>query len=189
MSRLHPLLERNRDFAATGAHSGLVMKPRQPVLVVTCLNPRVDPGAFLGVALGDAPVIRNAGGRVTEAVIDDIAFVGTLARTMQPEGPLFEVAVIHHTDCGNRRLADASFRSIVAARTGRDDSTLADLAVVDPAVTVRADVQRLLSSPKTPPQISVSGYVYDLESGLVTMVADAAQPKLREVSVSASATQ
>ena len=185
MSRLHPLLERNRDFAATGAHSGLVMKPRQPVLVVTCLDPRVDPGAFLGLTLVD----DRLGDPAAEAVIDDIAFVGTLARTMQPEGPLFEVAVIHHTDCGNRRLADASFRSIVAARTGRDDSTLADLAVVDPAVTVRADVQRLLSSPKTPPQISVSGYVYDLESGLVRMVADAAQPELREVSVSASATQ
>jgi carbonic anhydrase len=173
MSKFGPLLERNRAFAATGAHAGLAMKPRQPVLLVTCLDPRVDPGAFLGVELGDAPVIRNAGGRVTEAVIDDITFIGSLARTMVPDGPLFEVAIVHHTGCGNRRLADAEFRSALAARTGREESVLAEQAVIDPAATVRADVERLLASSKLPPQISVSGHIYDLETGLVTTIVDA----------------
>ena len=60
MSRLRPLLERNRAFAATGAQAGLAIMPRQQVFLVTCLDPRVDPAAFLGVGLGDAPVIRNA---------------------------------------------------------------------------------------------------------------------------------
>lgn len=75
MSNLRPLLEHNRAFAATGAYAGLGIMPREQVFLVTCLDPRVDPAAFLGVELGDAPVIRNAGGRVTEAVINDIAFI------------------------------------------------------------------------------------------------------------------
>jgi carbonic anhydrase len=147
------------------------------VFLVTCLDPRVDPAAFLGVELGDAPVIRNAGGRVTEAVIDDIAFIGYVARTMIPDGPLFEVAVVHHTGCGTGFLADAGFRSAFAARTGLDEAVLAAEAVVDPAATVRADVERLLSSPKVPPQISVSGHVYDLQTGLVTTIVDPSQPR------------
>ncbi|MGH3408655.1 MAG: carbonic anhydrase [Streptosporangiaceae bacterium] len=177
MSNLRPLLERNRAFAATGAHAGLAIMPRQPVFLVTCLDPRVDPAAFLGIDLGDAPVIRNAGGRVTEAVINDIAFISYLATTMITGGPLFEVAVVHHTGCGTGFLADAAFRSAFAARTGLDETELAAEAVIDPAATVRADVQRLLSSPKVPPQISVSGHVYDLQTGLVTTIIGPAQPR------------
>lgn len=177
MSDFRPLLERNRAFAATGAHAGLAIMPRLPVFLVTCLDPRVDPAAFLGVELGDAAVIRNAGGRVTEAVINDIAFVSYLARTMIPDGPLFEVAVLHHTGCGTGFLADAGFRSVFAARTGLDEAVLAAEAVIDPAATVRADVERLLSSPKVLPQISVSGHVYDVQTGLVTTIADPAQPQ------------
>jgi carbonic anhydrase len=177
MSNLGPLFERNRAFAATGAHAVLAIMPRQQVFLVSCLDPRVDPAAFLGIELGDAPVIRNAGGRVTEAVIDDIAFISYLARTMIPDGPLFEVAVIHHTGCGTGFLADAGFRSAFAARTGLDEAVLVAAAVVDPAATVRADVQRLLSSPKAPPQISVSGHVYDLQTGLVTTIVGPSQPR------------
>src|ERR1700689_1222073 len=140
MSSLRPLLKRNRAFAATGAHAGLAIMPRQQVFLVTCLDPRVDPAAFLGVELGDAPVIRNAGGRVTEAVIDDIAFISYLARTMIPDGPLFEVAIVHHTGCGSGFVADAGFRSAFAAGTGLDEAALAAEAVIDPVATVRADV-------------------------------------------------
>jgi carbonic anhydrase len=177
MSHLGPLLDRNRAFAATGAHTGLAIMPRQQVLIVTCLDPRVDPAAFLGIELGDAPVIRNAGGRVTEAVINDIAFISSLVRMMIPDGPLFEVAVVQHTGCGTGFLADAAFRSAFAARTGLDEAVLAAAAVVDPAATVRADVESLLSSPKMLPQISVSGHVYDLQTGLVTAIVGPAQPR------------
>jgi carbonic anhydrase len=176
MSKLGPLLDRNRAFAANGAHAGLALMPRQPVFLVTCLDPRVDPAAFLGVELGDAPVIRNAGGRVTEAVINDIAFIGDLTEVMNPSGALFEVAVIQHTGCGTGFLADAGFRSGFAARTGLDEAGLAAAAVTDPAASIRADVARLLSSPKVPPRISVSGHVYDLQTGLVTTIVDASQP-------------
>jgi len=176
MSKLDELLQRNRAFEATGAYAGLSIMPRQPVFVVTCLDPRVDPAAFLGVGLGDAPVVRNAGGRVTEAVIDDVAFIGYLANVMIPEGPLFEVAVIHHTGCGTGFLADADFRHAYVTRTGLDESLLADSAVVDPEQTVATDVKRLLASPKLSDRVTAAGYVYDLDTGLVRMTVPPAQP-------------
>jgi carbonic anhydrase len=176
MSKLEQLLERNRAFAATGAYAGLSMLPRQPVFVVTCLDPRVDPASFLGLALGDAAVVRNAGGRVTEAVIDDVAYISYLIATMITEGPLFEVAVIQHTNCGTGFLADADFRHAYATRTGLDESTLADRAVVDPEQSVATDVQRLLASPKVSDRITVAGYVYDVATGLVRMTVPPAQP-------------
>ena len=71
MTRMTPLLERNEQFARTYTPAPLGI-PAQQVLIVTCLDHRVDPAIVLGLQLGDAPVIRNAGGRVTQAVIDDI---------------------------------------------------------------------------------------------------------------------
>jgi carbonic anhydrase len=189
MTNLRPLLDRNRAFAATGAHAGLAIMPRQPVFLVTCLDPRVDPAAFLGVEPGDAPVIRNTGGRVTEAVINDIAFISDLTRLFIPDGALFEVAVIHHTACGTGLLADDGFRGAFAARTGLDEAELAAAAVIDPTATVRADVDRLLASPKMLPQITVSGHVYDLETGLVTTIVAPShpqQPQQRELPQSES---
>lgn len=177
MSKLDPLLERNRAFQATGAYANLSIMPNQPVFVLTCLDPRVDPAAFLGLDLGDAPVVRNAGGRVTEAVIDDVAFISYLAGVMMGEGPLFEVAIIHHTGCGTGFLADAGFRSAFATRTGIDESVLADEAVVDPEQTVAEDVKRLLASPKLSDRITAAGYVYDLGTGLVRMAVPPQQPK------------
>lgn len=107
---------------------------------------------------------------------------------MIPDGPLFEAAVIHHTGCGTGFLADAGFRSAFAARTGLDEAELAAEAVVDPAATVRADVERLLSSPKVLPQISVTGHVCDLQTGLVTTIVDPSRPPAQGPSADAPGT-
>jgi len=176
MSNLDPLLERNRAFQGTGAYAGLSIMPKQPVFVVTCLDPRVDPAAFLGLGLGDAAVVRNAGGRVTEAVIDDVAFISYTVGLMLTEGPLFEVAVIHHTGCGTGFLADPGFRHDFATRTGLDESVLADEAVIDPGQTVAADVKRLLASPKVSARITVAGYVYDVDTGHIWMTVPPEHP-------------
>ena len=100
-ANVDPALERNRAFAAAGGHQGAVVFPNLRLFVITCLDPRVDPAHFLGLRLGDAIVVRNVGGRVTPEVINDVAFIGQLAENMLPDGPLFEVAVIHHTQCGS----------------------------------------------------------------------------------------
>ncbi len=120
--------------------------PAVPVVVVTCLDHRVDPAIVLGLELGDAPVIRNAGGRVTPAVIDDIAYLAFLAEQWSGGrvDTLFEVAVIHHTQCGTAFLADPGFRQRAAEATGLSEVALEASAVADPQITVKADVERLL---------------------------------------------
>lgn len=174
MSHFQELIARNEAFARSSAHQGLSIIPRQPVYVVCCLDPRTDPAAFLGVELGDAVVVRNAGGRVTDEIIRDIAFISFLAETMLPVGPLFEAAVIHHhNECGTGFLGDDAFRVAFATRTGFDEAALANEAVIDPVATVKTEVARLLGSPMISRRITVSGYVYDVESGLVTEVVPA----------------
>jgi carbonic anhydrase len=163
-------LERNRAFAAAGGHQGAVVFPKLRLFVITCLDPRVDPAHFLGLGLSDAMVIRNVGGRVTPEVINDVAFIGQLAETALPDGPLFEVAVIHHTQCGTGALADDTFRRRYAQRIGAEESTLREHAVLDPAATVARDVERLRSAPPISPRVAVSGHVYDVLAGVVETV-------------------
>src|ERR1700726_2607851 len=107
MTRMTPLLERNEQFARTYTPAPLGL-PTAPVCAVACLDPRVAPAIVLGLQLGDAPVIRNAGGRVTQAVIDDIAFlaflIDQLSGAQGAADTIFEVAVVHHTQCGTAFL-------------------------------------------------------------------------------------
>jgi carbonic anhydrase len=179
MTRMTPLLERNEQFARTYTPVPLGL-PTAQLVVVTCLDHRVDPAIVLGLRLGDAPVIRNAGGRVTQAVIDDLAYLGFLSEQLfggqLDDGRLFEVAVVHHTQCGTGFLADPAFRRRAAEATGLSDATLEAATVDDPHATVKADVERLLTSPLLSPKVSVSGHVYDIATGRVTTVVDARYP-------------
>ena len=178
-SRMTPLLEHNEQFARTYTPVPLGL-PAAQVIVVTCLDHRVDPAITLGLKLGDAPVLRNAGGRVTQPVIEEIAYLAFLGRRLSG-GQLagdssVEVAVIHHTQCGTGFLADPGFRREASEATGVDEAALEASAVADPHATVAADVERLLASPLLPPQMGVSGHVYDVETGRVTTVVDARYP-------------
>jgi carbonic anhydrase len=166
-------LDRNRAFATSGSHEGASLFPTQGLLVITCLDARVDPAHILGLELGDALVIRNNGGRATPQLIDDLAYASQLAETARPEGPLFEIAVIHHTECAAARLADDAFRQRYAERTGSNESALRDYAIVDPAATVKADVERLRAAQQISPRFRVSGHVYDVATGLVETVVPA----------------
>jgi carbonic anhydrase len=169
-TNIHPAFERNRAFAAAGGHEGAVVFPNLRLFVITCLDPRVDPAHFLGLRLSDAMVVRNVGGRVTPEVTNDIVFIGQIAETLLPDGPLFEVAVIHHTQCGAGALADDTFRRRYADRIGAEESTLREHAVLDPAATVTSDVERLRSAPAIPRRVTVSGHVYDVVTGVVQTI-------------------
>jgi carbonic anhydrase len=179
MANIDPLLRRNKDFAATGAYEKASIIAKYPVYVITCLDPRTDPSAFLGLEVGDAMVIRNAGGRVSPDVLKDLAYIGYLARTLVPVGPLFEVAVVHHNECGTHFLADGDFRRGFADIIGGDDAELAAEAVTDPEQTVRFDVELLRSASVLPDTITVSGHVYDVTTGLVTTIIPAAPMHVR----------
>ncbi len=179
MSKITALLDRNRAFAASGAWRDtprLPFLPFQGLYVVTCIDPRTDPAQFLGLGFADAIVGRTVGGRVTGAVIQDLAYIGYLVEQKAPDGPYFEAAVIHHTDCGSRLLEDPALRRGFAQRTGYDEQQLAALPATVPADTVRADVARILAAPQISPRITVSGHVYDTAAGLLETVVEPARP-------------
>ena len=178
-SNLAPLMERNEAFAATGTWRNTPRLPFLPfngLYVITCIDPRVDPAEFLGLEFGDAIVARTVGGRVTDAVIQDLAYIGYLVESLAPEGPYFEAAVIHHTDCGSRLLERPELRHGFAQRTGYDEEMLARLPATVPSETVRADVSKILAAPQISSRITVSGLVYDTASGLLESVAEPERP-------------
>src|ERR1700744_1999484 len=180
MSNIAPLLDRNRAFAGTDARLNVPALPFVPFLnlyIVICIDCRVDPAQILGIGMGEALVARNIGGRVPPAVIRDIAYAGYLVESKAPEGPWFEVAIIHHTDCGSTLLADDELRHGFAQRIGAAERTLTDTAVLDPERTVRTDVDRVLWAQEIPADVRVSGHVYDVSTGLVTTVVDAKSRK------------
>jgi len=124
MTRMTPLLERNGQFASTYT-PGPLGPPTAQVLIITCLDHRVDPAITLGLQLGEAPVIRNAGGRVTRAVIDDLAYLVFLAEQLfggqDADGPLFEVDRSDHQDRRRQGKSDPldAVSAARAAQSGR----------------------------------------------------------------------
>jgi carbonic anhydrase len=172
MSNFDELLRNNASFARTGAKDRVPEIPFIPgkqVYFLTCIDPRVDPAQVFGLELGDAIVARTVGGRVTPAVIQDLAWISYLHETKTPDADWFELAVMHHTDCGSGFFADDDLRHGFAAR-GFDDAELAALAVLDPSATVPLDVEKVIAAPQVSPEIKVSGYSYDVKTGLVTTV-------------------
>jgi carbonic anhydrase len=172
ISRMTPLLDHNEQFARTFTPVPLGL-PSAQVILVTCLDHRVAPEITLELKLGDAPVLRNAGGRVTQPIIEEIAYLAFLGQRLSGGQPIgVEVAIIHHTQCGTGFLADPGFRHEASDATGVDEGALEASAVVDPYTTVKADVELLLNSPLLPVTVGVSGHVYDVDTGRVTTVVD-----------------
>ncbi|MEZ0111519.1 carbonic anhydrase [Catenulispora sp. EB89] len=175
-SRFTTYLERNQAFAATDAKLRIPEIPFIPfrqVYLLTCVDPRVEPAAIAGVGLGEAIVARNIGGRVTESAINDLAWVCHLHENKTPDADWFEVAILHHTDCGSGLLADPELRRTFAERGGYDEQAAAAMAVLDPAETVRHDVEALRRAPVLAPSIGklkIGGYAYDLKTGVITTV-------------------
>ncbi|MEY9856372.1 carbonic anhydrase [Catenulispora sp. GAS73] len=175
-SRFSTYLDRNQAFAATDGKLRIPEIPFIPfrqVYLLTCVDPRVEPAAIAGVELGEAIVARNIGGRVTESAINDLAWVCHLHENKTPDADWFEVAILHHTDCGSALLADPELRRTFAERGGYDEQAAAAMAVLDPAATVRHDVEALRRAPVLAPSIDklrIGGYAYDLKTGVITTV-------------------
>jgi carbonic anhydrase len=179
MSDMEALLERNRAYAESGAWRNTPRLPFLPfrgIYVITCVDPRTDPADFLGLEFGEAIVTRVVGGRVNDLVLRDISYLAYLVEQKAPEGPYFEVAVVHHTDCGSRLLEDPDLRHGFAERSGYDEAELAKLPATVPADTVRTDVAKILSAPQVSPRITVSGHVYRTDAGVLESVTKPAHP-------------
>jgi carbonic anhydrase len=172
MSNLGTLLEHNKEFAQTDAKDRgpqIPFIPNRQTYVITCIDPRVDPSELFELDLGDAIVGRNVGGRVTPAILQDVAWISYLHEVKTPDAEWFDIVVMHHTDCGSGFFADDDLRRGFVAR-GFDDADLDRLPVLDPTKTVREDVAILLAYPNLSAKVRVAGWAYDVATGLVTPV-------------------
>ena len=172
MSDLPQLLEGNRRFTTHFADGELPIRPRLSTIVLTCLDARVDPAHLFDLQLGDALVIRNAGGRLNAGVLTDLAVLGLLAAGLPDDKAMtLELVILHHTDCGMSRFADPSAQDALAQRLGIEpDEVAASMAISDPAQSVRDDIRRLRQAPEPPDTLVVSGFVYDVADGTVEQI-------------------
>lgn len=171
MADLPTLLDRNRSFAERFTGGDLKIRPRLSTLILSCVDARVDPAHLFDLKIGDAVVLRNAGGRITPAVMKDLAILGVLNANLPGAAPAaLEFIVIHHVDCGMARLADPEIQQQVAQRLGLQNEEVAAMAVTDPAATVQVDIERLRQTPGAPGALVVAGLVYDPHNGTIDTV-------------------
>jgi carbonic anhydrase len=166
MSVTDELLRNAEDYAAGFDKGDLPLPPAKQVAIVACMDARLDPQAVLGLTEGDAHVIRNAGGVVTDDEIRSLAISQRLLGTK-------EIILIHHTDCGMLTFHDDDFRRQIQDDTGIKPEWAAE-AFPDLDEDVRQSIARIEASPFVPVKDSIRGFVYEVETG-----------KLREVSKTA----
>lgn len=169
MSSTTTLLERNRAFAASFVDGELPILPKLRTVVLTCGDSRVDPAHVLGLKLGDAVVIRNNGGRVTDAVVDEVAALAFIVAQIDGEMPgSFDLVIIQHTHCGAERFADPKVQYVLKEQLGVDVSSI---AITDHVQSLKDDIRRLCDTDSLPGHIVVTGYIYDVEHGGLSEVA------------------
>jgi carbonic anhydrase len=167
MSEVPKLLAANKVFSESFDKGDLEIPPSRGVLVLTCIDARIDPAKALGLEIGDAHVLRNAGGRATDDAIRSATISSWLLGTR-------EYVVIHHTDCGMTKFTDDVLHEKIREATGADVSGDEYLSFSDIDQSVRDDVARLRDVKTLPEGVTVSGYVYDVRTGELREVEPAA---------------
>ena len=156
MSVVDELLANNRLYADELTEQHLDLHPRRQLAVVTCMDSRLDVFAALRLDPGDAHVLRNAGGVITDDVIRSLAISQRLLGTR-------EVMLIHHTDCGMERITDDGFRAQLQADTGQAPAFAIE-SFTDLDAAVRQSILRVERSPFLLHREAVRGFVYDVDS-------------------------
>jgi carbonic anhydrase len=151
------ILAANERYAAAFGHGDLTGPPRRRLAVVTCMDARFDPLQALGLSLGDAHVLRNAGAQATDDVLRSLALSHRLLGTQ-------EALVIGHTDCGLGSLAEDEIHRAFAT-AGLDTSGIVFRAFADLEEAVRDAVRTIRESPLLPPDYGAEGFVFDVRSG------------------------
>jgi carbonic anhydrase len=163
MTQTDTLLQNNEAYASSFDKGDLPLPPGRKVAVLACMDARLDPARVLGLEEGDAHVIRNAGGVVTDDALRSLAISQHLLGTE-------EIVLIHHTDCGMLTFTDEELADRIESETGSRPEwrwhTFTDLER-----DVRDGIERIRSSPFVPRTDKVRGFVYEVETG-----------RLREVS-------
>ena len=156
-------LVKNAEKHAEGFDKGdLPIPPAKKVAIVACMDARVNPYPIFGLELGDAHVIRNAGGVVTD---DEIRSLAISQRLLGTE----EIILMHHTDCGMLTFNDDEFRRQIQEETGIKPAWSAE-AFDDLEADVRQSIERIKSSPFIPHKHSIRGFIYDVKTGRLSEV-------------------
>jgi len=156
METIDELVANNRAFAEPLADRHLDVEPSRHLAIVTCMDSRLDVFAALGLGHGEAHVLRNAGGAVTDDTIRSLAISQRRLGTR-------EVMLIHHTDCGMEKLTDSGFRAELEQAAGTaPDFAIESFDEVDEAV--RRSILRVRNSPFVPHREAVRGFVYDVDT-------------------------
>ena len=156
MSVADEFLAANTDYRS-GFEGPLPLPPARKVAVLACMDARLDPARMLGIAEGDAHVIRNAGGVATEDALRSLAISQRLLGTE-------EIVLVHHTDCGMLTFSDEEFRQGIEQETGIRPSWSSE-AFPDAAGDVRQSINRIRASPFIPKTDQVRGFVFDVATG------------------------
>ena len=162
MSAIDDFLANNEEYSSGFSKGSLPMPPSKRIAVVACMDARLETGALLGLEEGDAHVIRNAGGVVTDDVIRSLAISQWLLGTR-------EIMLVHHSDCGMLTFEDAGLKDQILNETGIRPPFAME-AFSDLEADVRQSIARIQASSFIPHKDQVRGFVYEVESG-----------KLREV--------
>lgn len=157
------ILSANEEFALTFEWRGIPSKAAKHLAIVTCIDSRIDPLQLTGLRPGDSKIMRNAGGRVTNDVLRSLVLAVHLLGVNR-------VAVIHHTECKMASASNDEIRTELSERTGRDTSDFEPMALVDPALGLTADLDRIRAEPLLPNDLELGGFVYDVHTGLLKQI-------------------
>jgi carbonic anhydrase len=152
------LLGANAGYAARFRGAGLEGRAARGLAVVTCMDSRIEPLQMLGLSSGDAKILRNAGGRVTDDVLRTLVLAVHLLGVDR-------VMVVAHTDCRMAKVTDDQVHEKILAEAGLDTRSLEFRTVSDQRGMLASDVQRIRSSPYLPPGLAVLGAMYDVATG------------------------
>ena len=164
MSVTDDLVQANENYAANFDKGDLAMPPAKHTIVVTCMDARLLPSRFLGLEEGDAHVIRNAGGLVSEDALRSLVISHWLLGTQ-------EAFVVAHSDCGMLTFTNEVLRTRLQEEADADAGEIDFLPFSDLDQSVAASVRRIRESPLLPDSFAASGFVYEVESGRLREVA------------------
>ncbi|WP_025899589.1 carbonic anhydrase [Sneathiella glossodoripedis] len=169
MSHIDALKTRNQNFAASFTQRDLVPLPKLGMIIVACIDARVDPTTIFDLELGEAVIMRNNGGRVTAALIEEITALSFLVgRITGQDAPGFHIMLMQHTKCGAQQFAAPDFQADIKARTGID---VTPSAITYPEQDLLTDIARLRDEPNLHGGLTVSAMLYDVETGLAHEIA------------------
>ncbi|HEV2529025.1 MAG TPA: carbonic anhydrase [Thermomicrobiales bacterium] len=164
MSEMEAILRANRAYATEHGTIDVPLRPARKLAVLTCMDSRIQLFPVLGLRLGDAHVIRNAGGRASDDAIRSLMVSTNLLGTR-------EIIVMHHTDCGQHRFTNQDIREHLIEHRGVDLGEGHDFLTFTRLYdSVGEDVAKIRASTLLPPDITVSGLIFDVATGLVHAV-------------------